>query len=309
MTGPAGAKGDTGDQGLQGPAGPQGPAGIAGPAGAAGITGPQGPKGDTGPQGPIGSTGPQGPAGPAGTPGAAGPTGPAGTPGAAGPTGPAGPKGDIGLQGPAGPTGPQGATGPAGDSALGPPYIAGNWFLPHAAPLSSSLTLGNAFVRFLPFVARENVTLAELGIRVTGAASGNLVLAVYASRGIDGGALSGLPTGAPLGFTAALPTTVAGNVGGTLNTPVSVAAGDMVWLAIASDTTTAAVQLYLSSVPVLGSSFGAVSQNNLSAGITNSYGHWSTIRSGALSALPDVTGATWSAQTFGAPAIQFRSAS
>lgn len=120
-TGPTGSLGPTGSPGAVGPTGPTGSAGTAGNAGPTGPTGATGaastvagPTGPTGSAGTAGSTGPTGPTGAAST--VAGPTGPTGANGTSitGPTGPTGAASTV-----AGPTGPTGATGNAGPTGAG----------------------------------------------------------------------------------------------------------------------------------------------------------------------------------------------
>ncbi len=124
-TGPTGSRGNTGATGGTGATGPKGATGTPGatgatgpmgPTGANGIPGATGARGDTGANGVPGITGPKGCTGADGATGATGPMGPTGANGATGPTGGMGPTGADGVAGPAGPTG---TTGTAATIAVG----------------------------------------------------------------------------------------------------------------------------------------------------------------------------------------------
>jgi len=304
IQGPVGATGPAGPAGAQGPAGAAGATGAAGPAGEQGPAGPQGlqgPAGPPGPQGPIGLTGPVGATGPAGAQGAKGDTGNTGPQGPAGPSGAQGPAGATGATGVAGLQGPQGPAGAVGGG--GPPYPAGRWFLSTVAALAGGASLGLGTARFMPLCVREDLTVTQLGARITLAAAGDIALAVYASDPV-----TGLPTGLPLGKTSSLPSTVVGNVGGDLNAAVSLAAGNLVWLAVMASTTAAAVQSYSTGSPLLGQASGLLTQNELSTAAGSSGG--GIYKTGlTFGAWPDMTGQAVIVSSTAGPAIQFRSAS
>ena len=257
VTGPTGAQGEvgpTGSQGIQGPTGPtgaQGIQGVTGPTGAQGEVGPTGPTGAQGIQGPTGPTGDQGiqgPTGPTGSQGIQGVTGPTGPQGIQGPTGPtganstvAGPTGPTGAQGIQGPTGPTGATGATGaGGALG--YWGSFWDTTTQTVASAntaySITLNSADAanNGVSVVSGSQVTFAYAGVY-------SLTFSIQFSnadtqiqdanvwlRKNDSGSTGDVPDTDSKFSIISSHGGVHGNVIGTVNFVLSLAAGDFIEL-------------------------------------------------------------------------------
>lgn len=140
-------------------------------------SGSRGPAGPPGPQGEPGEPGEPGPAGPAGTPGApgapgeAGPAGPAGVAGPQGPPGADGTDGADGAPGPQGPAGAAGAAGAPGLSGLTVERITGGYAVVPRAVSISNLATSSATLRLGGFYAPEDMTVASLGVPVSGVAA------------------------------------------------------------------------------------------------------------------------------------------
>ena len=163
VTGPTGPTGAQGDQGITGPTGPTGAQGIQGVTGPTGPTGAQGIQGDTGPTGPTGAQGIQGNTGPTGP---TGPTGDQGIQGATGPTGPTGPTGSTGLTGPTGPTGATGATGAGGSLGYWGSFWDTTTQTAASANTAYSITLNSADAanNGVSVVSGSRVTFANAGV-------------------------------------------------------------------------------------------------------------------------------------------------
>jgi len=261
--GPTGPTGSTGLTGATGPTGPTGPTGATGAIGPTGPTGPQGIQGVTGPTGPTGATGltgATGPTGPTGATGIQGPTGPTGAIGPTGPTGaastvpgPTGPTGPIGLTGPTGPTGPTGATGAGG--ALG--YWGSFWDTTTQTaasantPYSITLNSADAANNGVSVVSGSKVTFAYAGvysltysIQFTNADNQIHDANVWLRKN-DSGSTGDLPDTDSKFSIIASHGGVHGNVIGTVNFVVPLAAGDFIELVWATTST----QVTLETIP------------------------------------------------------------
>ena len=234
-----------------GPTGPTGPTGatgaastVAGPTGPTGAIGPTGPTGaDSTVAGPTGPTGPTGAAstvvGPTGATGPTGPTGAAST--VQGPTGPTG----ASITGPTGPTGAQGATGSGGALGRWGSFWDTTTQTPAAANTAYSITLNSAD-------AANNGVSVVSGSRVTFAYAGVYSLTYSIQfvnsdtqihdvnvwlRKNDSGSTGDIPDTDSKFSIIAKHGGVNGNVIGTVNFVLSLAAGDFIELVWATDST------------------------------------------------------------------------
>ena len=234
--------------------GPTGPTGAVGPTGAAStVAGPTGPTGALGPTGPTGAAstvaGPTGPTGPTGAAstvvgptGATGPTGPTGAASTVvGPTGPTG----ASITGPTGPTGAQGATGSGGALGRWGSFWDTTTQTAAAANTAYSITLNSADA------ANNGVSVAS-GSRVTFAYAGvySLTYSIQFTnsdtqihdanvwlRKNDSGSTGDVPDTDSKFSIIASHGGVHGNVIGTVNFVLTLAAGDYIELIWATTST------------------------------------------------------------------------
>ena len=215
--------------------GPTGPTGAIGPTGAASTV--------AGPTGPTGALGPTGPTGADST--VAGPTGPTGPTGAAstvqGPTGPTG----ASITGPTGPTGAQGATGSGGALGRWGSFWDTTTQTPAAANTAYSITLNSADAanNGVSVVSGSRVTFAYAGvysltysIQFTNADTQIHDANVWLRKN-DSGSTGDVPDTDSKFSIIASHGGVHGNVIGTVNFVLSLAAGDFIELVWATDST------------------------------------------------------------------------
>lgn len=164
-------------------------------------------------------------------------------------------------------------------------YVAGNWVFPYVATVAAGSALTTTGTRLIPWVVRERCTISQLGVRITTQATGNCIFAIYASN-----SATRLPTGTPLGQSAANVTTGSvGNVASSLTSPVALEPG-LYWLAIQCDNTTAIFQAHANAfAPIcalIGGTQATISTNGTTAGThllaTSTYGTWPDLTSASL---------------------------
>ena len=213
-------------------------------SGIQGVTGPTGPTGTTGA---VGATGPTGPTGAAST--VAGPTGPTGPTGAestvAGPTGPTGPTGAVGATGPTGPTGPTGSTGTGGALGRWGSFWDTTTQTAASANTAYSITLNSsdAANNGVSVVSGSRVTFAYAGvysltysIQFTNADTQIHDANVWLRKN-DSGSTGDVPDTDSKFSVIASHGGVHGNVIGTVNFVLSLAAGDYIELIWATTST------------------------------------------------------------------------
>lgn len=234
--------------------GPTGPTGATGATGAAStVAGPTGPTGAIGPTGPTGAdstvAGPTGPTGPTGAAstvvgptGATGPTGPTGAASTVqGPTGPTG----ASITGPTGPTGAQGTTGTGGALGRWGSFWDTTTQTAAAANTAYSITLNSADAanNGVSVVSGSRVTFAYAGvysltysIQFTNADTQIHDANVWLRKN-DSGSTGDVPDTDSKFSIISSHGGVHGNVIGTVNFVLSLAAGDFIELVWATDST------------------------------------------------------------------------
>lgn len=125
-----------------------------------------------------------------------------------------------------------------------PGFFTGNWYLATAnsGEVAAGGTASIDNIYYVPFWLARDVTISDLGARVTtGVASGEIKLAIYAHDMADG-----LPTGVPLAETAGIVATAAGAVSADITgANVTLTGGRLHWAAFRSNSSTIALQAVL----------------------------------------------------------------
>lgn len=194
--------------------------------------------------------------------------------------------------------------------SVSPIYVAGKWYIPPGVLLgTSAANPGNSAIKLFPFIARADVTISDLSVRLGGTASagGGVIAALYASD-----PTTGLPTGTPLatGSAAMSTTTSASNPTTTLGANYQLQAGTLYYLASQMDNTTAIV------IPISANGFegawliGGAGPGNLVNGLSAAWQGYQVTNTYA-SGFPDLTSATITNNTTAnsCPAIIFKVAS
>jgi hypothetical protein len=127
-----------------------------------------------------------------------------------------------------------------------PGYVSGRWYpaAVGAAAAASNVLAANT-ITYFPFIPETNVTISDVGVRVT-IAGANMLIGIFASD-----ATTKRATGNPLGYTANIDISTTGDKTAALNTNVALTAGTLYWFGFATDTTAA-------SCTCLGSLFNVV---------------------------------------------------
>ena len=141
-----------------------------------------------------------------------------------------------------------------------PGYVAGRWYRPFPAATSGSVSPTANQLTALPFVLTKDVTISDLGIRLTtGQSSSHIVLAIYSNN-----SATHMPD-TLLGQTSALSSTSSGvNLSETLATPIVLTAG-VYWMAILTDNSSLSVSGMSTTEAQLAWLLGIPSGGNISS--------------------------------------------
>lgn len=198
--------------------------------------------------------------------------------------GSAGTTGQVPIsQGPSAPPAWGAAPGGGGGGSSFSGYAVGNWILPAIGIVGVGSTSTANTIYLQAFTVNRNITVNELGARVTTAVtSSQFRLAIY-------GSASGLPSGTELGATDNLSSAVATTVSGSV-TPFTLTAGQIYWAASTVDTSAVVFQnitgpnSYFNSIigtPELGQVSSAAAVSAWIRTVSQTFGTW-----------PDLTGVT-----------------
>lgn len=172
------------------------------------------------------------------------------------------------------------------DVADHPGYVAGRWYQMIQGQGGGGTAWASAGkIAFMPFFLKERVTVSDLGCRInTGAAGGNVQLALYAAS-----AVTKYPTGNALGSTASLTTASAGVVSGSIGS-VQLEPG-LYWMAANVDNTTVLFQSLTTSTIAGGVTIGSATQGDVANG--NSVSALALTLTQAFGTWPDVTSSSF----------------
>ena len=158
--------------------------------------------------------------------------------------------------------------------------VAGRYYPITDAPMSTSSAPSLNTIYFTPFVIRESTSISALTVRLnTGAASGEIQLAVYASS-----PTTIFPEGSPLAATGVLSATVAAVLEGSV-TPATLAPGIYYFALMGNDTTLRWSSISgnagnaisdLVGMPSAASLYANASNTSVSVNASNTYGTWPT---------------------------------
>jgi hypothetical protein len=169
-------------------------------------------------------------------------------------------------------------------------YAVNNWFVPFDGNMVAGSALTANTIALYPFIVRRNVTVNNLGARVTTvAASSNVQLAVYGSDS------SNEVTGTALAATGNLSGATATSVNGSV-TAFTMQAGQIYWMAINSSGTPtmlvpSALSMHLHSIlgaPLLADVFGSSTISLALRTVAQTFGTWPDL----TSVTPTVVGAS-----------------
>lgn len=165
-------------------------------------------------------------------------------------------------------------------------YVSGRWYIPGNTPnFNAGSAPGQNSIRFFPGFVREQITISNLGARITtGSSGGNVQLAIYA---MDDETM--LPTGNALVSTASMGTGSVANV----SSAASLQLGPGVyWFASNADNNTVVLASTTTNHPVIGAQIGST---NLADILGPLGGGCSGIRYAAsFGSWPDLTGVSFS---------------
>jgi hypothetical protein len=187
--------------------------------------------------------------------------------------------------------------------ATNPAYIVGRWHTVTPV-IATGAAAASGTVRLCPFVVRQNVTVSDLGARVTATGAGSFQLAIYAND-----AATMRPTGTVLARTGDILSTSAAAVSGDITgANVALTAG-VYWAAVNVDATSAAAAFSgPSTINLQGSSLvGSTTLANVASAATNGLLNLTTPM--AYNSWDDITAATFTeVSTVVAPAIIIKAA-
>lgn len=173
-----------------------------------------------------------------------------------------------------------------------PGFIAGNWYHPTDQKVAAGTAPGVNSIRLLPFMMPAPITISDLGVSISVAdAAGHVQVAFYASD-----ATAHLPTGTAIASTGDIATTPAnGEVSATITGGNKTLAPGLYWMAMNTDSATAAIQTldggntqfgYLVGSATISDLSSANTTDNIVLTFAQTYNTW-----------PDLTGQTFGKST------------
>lgn len=180
-------------------------------------------------------------------------------------------------------------------------YVAGRWYAPVKGSYSSGAGIAANTLSLLPFYVSRPITISDLGIRVTQAASGgNSRVAIYAND-----PATNLPTGAALAATGDISTTSTGGQSAAIVGGAVTLEQGWHWMAVLVDATAASATFQTLSAATIhaGYEMGSETLAKVTASSTNGALALSVANSESYGTWPDLTGDTFSELTTLASAV------
>lgn len=180
-----------------------------------------------------------------------------------------------------------------GGTAQRQAYLTGKWYPPGNVTIAAGGTQTKDVARFIPFFCTSDVTIAQLGVRITTLGLSTIQLAIYSNVTSDvtsSGITIGNHPGVKLAATGDIANTSTGDTSAAFASSATVActAGTMYWLGInCNDSSATMICDALSSASVfmmnqigvgnLGSVFGAGAVTLTNVQYTMTYNTWSDV--------------------------------